>query len=113
MNAASPQGLVLKPSKTHLRVVRSGSGSHRDVFHVSLFEGPPPASVVVVYAAYGAAYSPDFAFAPVGLPGTVEVHAFASRSAAEAFVRDVFPDVPCSFTPWVSVQMLSVIAGGV
>lgn len=112
MLSVSPQGLALKPSKTHLRVVRSGSGSGRDVFHVSLFEGPPPSSVVVVYAAYGAAYSQDFTFAPVGLPGTVEVQAFASRASAESFARAAFPGVPCSFTPWVSSQMLAALARG-
>ena len=104
----------MKPSKTSFRVIRGNRSRtpQREVFHVSLFEGPPPHSVVVVYAAYGAAYSPDFTFAAVGLPGTAEVHAFASRTAAEAFALDVFPGVPCSFTPWVSVQMIAAIGVG-
>ena len=104
----------MKPSKTLFRVIRGNRtrSPHRDVFHVSLFEGPPPHSVVVVYAAYGAEYSPDFTFAAVGLPGTAEVHAFASRTAAESFARDVFPGVPCSFTPWVSLQMISAVREG-
>ena len=104
----------MQPSKTSFRVIRGNrTGSVQpEVFHVSMFEGPPPHSVVVVYAAYGPAYSPDFTFAPVGLPGTPAVHAFASRAAAEAFARDVFPGVPCSFTPWVSVQMIAAIGAG-
>ena len=104
----------MKPSKTSFRVIRGNRSPtpQREVFHVSLFEGPPPHSVVFVYAAYGAAYSPDFTFAPVGLPGTAEVHAFASRTAAEAFALSVFPGVPCSFTPWVSVQMIAAIGAG-
>ena len=99
------------PSRS-FRVIRGGRSPGRDVFHVCIFEGPPPSSVVVAYAAYGPAYSPDFTFASVGLPGTAEVQAFASRAAAEAFASAVFPDVPCSFVPWVAVQMLSAIANG-
>ena len=106
---------TMKPSKTSFRVIRSNRTRtpQREVFHVSLLEGPPPSSVVVAYAAYGPSYSPDFAFAPVGIPGTLEVHAFASRAAAEAFASDVFPGVPCSFVPWVSIQMIAVIGEGV
>lgn len=104
----------MKPSKTSFRVIRSNrpGTSQRDVFHVTLFEGPPPSSLVVVYAAYGSSYSPGFTFAPVGLPGTVEIQAFASRASAEAFVAAVFPGVPCSFVPWVAIQMIAAIGGG-
>lgn len=112
---ASPKRLAMKPSKNSFRVIRGNRTCYlqREVFHVSLFEGPPPDSVVAVYAAYGSSYSSDFTFAPVGLPGTAQVQAFASRAVAEVFVSDVFPGVPCSFVPWVAFQMIAAIGEGV
>jgi len=101
----------MKPSKTPFRVIRGGRSvlPRRDVFHVSIFEGPPPSHSYVVYAGYGSSYSSDFTFAPVGLPGTEEVFPFPSRASAEAFVLDTFPGVPCDFVSWVSIQMLAAI----
>jgi hypothetical protein len=66
----------------------------------------------VAYAAYGGDLPiVGFHFAPIGLPDFAEVHPFRSRHAAEAFASEVFPGVPCSFVPWVAIQMIAAIGG--
>ncbi|MHB8266830.1 MAG: hypothetical protein ACYDC7_13115 [Acidithiobacillus ferrivorans] len=105
----------MKPSKTSFRVIRGNRSStpQREVFHVSLLEGPPPSSFVVAYAAYGDDVPlTGFNFAPVGSAAFSEVHPFPTRQAAEAFAAEVFPGVPCSFVPWVAIQMIAAIGGG-
>ena len=103
----------MKPSKTQFRVIRGGRAPHREVFHVCLVEGPPPASLVIAYAAYGEGPAGGaFPFAPVGLPVTDRVIPFPSRPSAEAFAAEAFPGVPCTFVPWVVFGMLTTLAGG-
>ena len=105
----------MQSSKTSFRVIRGNRSRtpQREVFHVSLLEGPPPLSLVVAYAAYGDDVPMvGFNFAPVGSPAFSEVHPFPTRHAAEAFAAEVFPGVPCSFVPWVAIQMIAAIGGG-
>lgn len=103
----------MKPSKIPFRVIRGGRAPQREVFHVCLVEGPPPASLVIAYAAYGEdPVASGFTFSPVGLPVSDQVTPFPSRSSAEAFAASAFPGVPCSFVPWVAFQILAAIGEG-
>jgi len=105
----------MKDNKPRLSVIDCATGAVRrqSAYYASVFEGPPPDSLWIVYVASDPVTDRVFTFAPVGRSDNSKTFHFTTRKDAQRFLSEHFPDVPSNFVSWASIRMLAAISTGV